>query len=119
MQHRQIMSQSLHGSRLHTFLSNFSKKIVSEVIKSVVLVRDFIITIASLLLGAVLFIFEFEKVKMIAGFVFPFLLVYLVGEFLTILPFFAVIALMLIPKRVTMVVLPLLVVYSFFSVVLI
>jgi hypothetical protein len=67
----------------------------------------------------VLFLFTFEKVIQGLGFIAPFLVRYIVGEYLTLLPEYLVLPLMIIPSKYSMSILGVSSFMSFFIVFLV
>lgn len=105
-----------------SFWVRFKKNLIIETKKSMSVFSFFSIVnavVSTLFYGFISFLFSFSFTKEIAKVIFPPLFVFLVGEYLTIIPTFFVIILMFLPIAYTGMILSFATVYSFFYVFLI
>lgn len=116
-----VPSHSVSASSHHRdgFLVRLRKNLVLETKK---LLHQLLIIgafFASMLTGAIVFLFEFETTKKVAGFILPLLFIYISGKYLTLLPMYIVFVLLVIPIKAAGVILATSVFFSFFIIFLI
>lgn len=108
-----------HGAH-DDFLVRFRQNLWKE-IKSVLYWFFFVVysILFSLLYGFLMWLFEFDDAKAVAAVIVPPLVVYFVGQYLTLIPTFFVLVLMMLPLRRSGGILAIAMVASFFAVFLI
>ncbi len=88
------------GKSIHThddFLKRFRKNLLKELRAISSILTVIMAFVKTFLLGAVLFIFEFELFKEVLSIIFPSVAIFLIGYYLTLLPFYIVFPLACIP----------------------
>jgi fatty acid desaturase len=120
--HGEIATHASHHTHtLHDdFLVRFRQNLLKET-KWGLSVLSFVLytIILTTLIGFIQWLFEFDEVKAFFGVLFPPFFIYYFGEYLTLIPTFFVIVLMMLPLRQSSGILMLAVVCSFFMVFLI
>jgi hypothetical protein len=102
------------------FLVRFRQNLKKETKWGISLLRFIFYTILSTFLyGFIKWLFEFGEAKAFFAVIMPPLLVYLLGEYLTLIPVFFVVALMLVPFKQATRILSFAIVCSFFIIFLI
>lgn len=123
MEHKLSLSTiAVDHQRHNDFWYRLRKNIILELKKSLVVFSQvyFVVRIILVTLnGALEFLFSFSVIKEIAAVALPPLIVYVVGQYLTVIPTFFVLILMFLPIRYTGGLLVVAVLYSFFDVLLV
>lgn len=116
---RHLTKEPLTHGHHNTFLVRFQKNLLLEISKALLVLRTFFVFVSSIVYGALLFLFDFDIVKDVFWFLFPYLAFYVIGLYLTLLPMYVVIILIFLPTRIKWPILSLAVFFSFFIVFLV
>lgn len=102
------------------FLVRFRQNLLKETKWGISLLRFIFYTILSAFFyGFITWLFEFDEVKAFFAVIMPPLVIYFLGEYLTLIPIFFVVALMLVPFKQATRILSFAIVCSFFIIFLI